>query len=67
MQVADRIYSGVGEGDGELGCVSDDSALGDAIALIFFFVVFGTMHARLGLVLPCFFRLFEHPTGSGHE
>src|SRR5258708_33200800 len=36
LQVADRIYSGVGEGDGELGCASDDSAVGDAIALIFF-------------------------------
>ena len=26
----------MGEGDGESGCASDDSALGDAIALIFF-------------------------------
>src|SRR5438874_11048817 len=35
LRLADRIYSGVGEGDGELGWISDDSALGDAIALIF--------------------------------
>jgi hypothetical protein len=36
LRVSDRIYCGVGEGDGESGCVSDDSALGDAIAFIFF-------------------------------
>jgi hypothetical protein len=33
---ADGIYSGVGEGEGEVGCVSEISALGEAMALIFF-------------------------------
>jgi hypothetical protein len=37
LRVAESDYSGVGDGDGELGCVSDDSPLGDAVALIFIF------------------------------
>ena len=36
LRVPDRSYSGVGEGDEEPGCASDDSAVGDALALIFF-------------------------------
>src|SRR5262249_23157256 len=35
LRIADRIYYGVGEGDGELVWASDDSAFGDAMALIF--------------------------------